>query len=140
MRIPGLSTSRVRVYSLLALAGLAFLLTGSSCPQSNATISAFVDQEFQTAEDIGVTGTGFTPNGQVRISFIGVPGRSSPVTAGTVTADSTGSFDKQVYRFTFTASLVCDVNATQTMTVSATDLSTGAVTFAAVDVSQCAFF
>jgi hypothetical protein len=140
MTTKGFLTTGVRRWVVLLLAvGFGALITGSGCPpqQSNAQVSAFILETFQTAEDVAVEGTGFTPNGQVKISFIGLPGRSVPLQESAVLADASGNLPRQVYRFTYTASLTCDVNSTVTVTVSATDIATGSPTFTTVNLDAC---
>jgi len=46
----------------------------------------------QMGGEITVTGSGFTPGGQVMISYVNIPNRPNPVSGGTAHADGNGNF------------------------------------------------
>ncbi len=117
------------------------LLIPSAACTLNPTITSHNNSN-QCGGTIGVSGTGFTPNGKVEIEVLGFWQHSGWWDLGSTTANGAGSFSNFNWGFSYDAYSVepgCawDAGETNTVTVMAKDLTTGSVTFSTASTAAC---
>ena len=96
----GISAHRVGLTLARAWLLCALCLCLSACFNPHLDVRVTTNS---TGGAVNLSGNGFTPAGQVAFSAVGVPGRSTPLSLGSTTADRNGAFDGYVRQFQFPA-------------------------------------
>jgi len=138
----GQNDTRERLAELKTI-GLAIVFASilGGCPTTPAPPNFVINvgiTETQTGPDICISGQGFSPGGQARISYLGVPGQPSSVLIANTTISGSGQFTyKDFSQEGRLVGLCSNELIQQNVSIVGSDVSSGNFTTATVPAWAC---